>query len=306
MQDPYICKDSDMKKTILFSVAVAALLASCKERAPMIIFGAPRATDTTYVLAAVPAPDARMVLVEEFTGAKCSNCPAAHKVFEGYQHLYPGRINIIELHRQDNPLTHPMEGAKYDLRHDEASIIADQVYKGAGNLPVAGISRFAGSKGRELSRTDWPDVIENQLKIADSINLAIESKYDASSGQATIKVTMIYVKPVAYPHNLSMAIVEDSLIDIQKYPSTDTVYPEKDDNYVFMNVFRGMVTAVPLGDPVLEKLPLKEPGRVVVRNYSYKPKVVDPAHCRVVAFVNAFVPASGDHHILQSASAPMK
>ena len=68
-----------MKKLPLLALSAAAMfwLSACEEKGPLINFeDGPVASDTTYV-AAPETPQTKKLLVEEFTGASCTNCPAA-------------------------------------------------------------------------------------------------------------------------------------------------------------------------------------------------------------------------------------
>jgi hypothetical protein len=49
-------------------------------------------------------------------------------------------------------------------------------------------------------------------------------------------------------------LVEDDIIDVQEYPFNDPVHPGFNETYNFTNVFRGMITGAPFGDPVLATL----------------------------------------------------
>src|SRR5690606_35021325 len=105
--------------------------------------------------------------------------------------------------------------------------------------------------------------------------------YNDTDSTATITATITYTAQVLTQQNLSIAIVEDSIIDLTEIPTGE------EEHYIFTNVFRGMVPAAPYGDPLLSTLDVNEPGRVNRRIYTYK---VNPAwnasHCRVVAFVH--------------------
>jgi hypothetical protein len=99
-------------------------------------------------------------------------------------------------------------------------------------------------------------------------------------------------------------IVEDSMVDIQETTVSASFPQGWDTSYVFTNVFRESLTSAPFGDPILDTMSTKERGRVLIRKFTYTPKVFTPAinpyHCRVIAFVNAPGGTSGDYHIIQS------
>ncbi len=293
-----------MKKSILAISCCVLVLTSCKEKAPVINFGQPILVDTTFVISPVPATEPHNVLVEEFTGQSCSNCPSAHATLDDIEKAHDGRVNVIGLYFEGIAQTKPPTGAKYDFRHDHAKLITS-LYGGVNTIPAGGIDRVPASGSLKIDRLTWTSTINSRLAVETPINLKVESDYDASTNEASIRATLVYTKQVDFPHNLSIAIVEDSMVDVQEYPSTDPVHPGKDDEYVFTNVFRGLVTSPVVGDPVLDSITTKEPGRVFVRNFKYKVvNVLTPARCRVIAFVNSTKP--NDLTIIQSAQVRMK
>lgn len=294
-----------MRKVFLAASCVV-LLASCEEKAPVINFGEPIAQDTTFVLPTVPAAEKHNVLVEEFTGQSCSNCPAAHELLTEIQHAHePGRINVIGLYFEGITQTRPPHGAKYDFRNAQAKLIATDVYSGVSSIPAGGVERVAIGGTIKLDRSVWTSTIESRLNVPSPVNLKIESEYNATDSIASIRATLVYTSKVDFPHNISIVVVEDSIIDKQEYPSTHPVHPGYDEAYLFTNIFRGMVTSAPYGDPVLTAVTTKEPGRAFIKNFKYKlTNVLNPANCRVIAFINST--KSGDPQIIQSAQIKLK
>jgi hypothetical protein len=287
-------------KKYLFLVAGGLLLwTGCKEKhqlvAPTPVISGP---DSTYVVNPVPAADLHNVLVEEFTGQSCSNCPAAHAMLESISAAHPGRINVIGLYITNFSQTNPVPGSSHDFRDSVAFDIGTTIFGGISALPIGSVERMPGDQGLLSYSGSWTDKINNRLSALDSINLSVQSTYDAATNKATIKVNMIYVQPVAIKQNLSVAIVEDSMIDKQESGTT------VDDSYLFTNVFRGMVSSEPWGDAVLDSMAVKTAGRGYQRTYTYTPRTLTPAivpaHCRVIAFVGAHTTTS-DYHIMQSA-----
>ncbi len=293
-------------RKVLLAASCIVMLASCEEKAPVINFGEPIAQDTTFVLPTVPAAEKHNVLVEEFTGQSCSNCPAAHELLTEIQHAHePGRINVIGLYFEGITQTRPPHDAKYDFRNAQAKLIATDVYSGVSSIPAGGVERVAIGGTIKLDRSVWTSTIESRLNIPSPVNLKIESEYNATDSIASIRATLVYTSKVDFPHNISIVVVEDSIIDKQEYPSTHPVHPGYDEAYLFTNVFRGMVTSAPYGDPVLTSVTAKEPGRAFIKNFKYKlTNALNPANCRVIAFINST--KSGDPQIIQSAQVKLK
>jgi hypothetical protein len=294
-----------MKQIILALFCAILVLTGCEEKPPVINFGTPITVDTTFVVSPVPASEPHTVLVEEYTGASCTNCPAAHEVLKEIQKDHPGRINVIGLYITGPLQSKPPHDAKYDFRHPQATLIANDIYGGVNILPLGGIDRIANNGSIKIERGVWSTIIDTRLAVSDSVNLKIESTYDSVAGEADIRATIVYTSPIAFTHNLSLVLVEDNIIDVQEYPFNDPVHPGFDENYNFTNVFRGMITGAPFGDPVLATLSTKEAGRVVVRNFKYKPQgILNANNCRVIGFVNST--NGGEYRILKSAQVKMK
>lgn len=290
-----------MKKAI-FLVAVGALfLASCDEKPPIINYSETVARDTTYT-GPVPATDPHHVMIEEFTGQSCSNCPSAHDLLHELAAANPNRVHIAGLYINGLAQTIPMNGSTYDLRDATATDIGASVYEGVGAIPSGGVDRVKVSDKILLDKNVWTSTLNSRLAIDDSLNLGVTSTWDDAKQQANIVVTITYTKSVYGRHNLSVMVVEDSMVDKQEKP-----LGVEDENYVFTNVFRGMVTAVPWGDPILSAMAVKEPGRVVQKVFTYKLKsktpAINPNHCKIIAFVNG---SGTNKEIYQSAESKLK
>jgi len=269
-----------MRKLIVALSSFILLFASCKEIGPQINFTNVKAVDTTYVVTPVPATDLHNALVEEFTGQACPNCPAAHNLLNSIVASDSGRVNVIGLYPFGSPQTVPPAGSVNDFRDSISNDIMNSFYTDFQGLPSAGIDRVPVAGMFTLFSSQWGSAINNRLNITDSLNLSLQSSYNTNSGVATITATITYTQPVSTFQNLSIVIVEDSITDLQEFPSGD-------ENYLFTDVFRTMLTSAPFGDPILPTMTAKESGRVYRRTYTYTPKPNwVPQHCRVIAFVN--------------------
>ena len=307
-----------MKKILLVAcIAFAAISEGCKEIGPSVnLTPSVGKSDSVYSLTAAQiaslTSDSRNVLVEEFTGQACNNCPSAHASLAKMSSDNPGRINIIGMYLYGNPQSIPPAGSVYDFRDSIATQIATGtgLYGGISGIPSGGIDRKQSTDSKILvDRSLWPANIDAQKNLPDSINLSLYSSYNAATMTAKIVVRVTYSQPVSYKHNLTVALVEDGMIGIQEYPGGLPPFPSgHDDAYRFTDVFRDMISSAPNGDPVLDSLAVKAKGMVMQRTFYYKLKSKTPAivpdSCRVIAFVNSTAP--GDLHILQSAQTKLK
>jgi len=304
-----------MKKVILYLGCVVFALSSCKETPPPINFSDVLAEDSTYVLSTMPAAEPHNVLIEEFTGPSCANCPGAKRnTLDPLLAANPGRINVVALHVTDfaqaNPVNKPPEHiAKYDFRDSVATLIERNIYSSLFAMPIAGVDRMPFGNANQGSvyqilANGWTNAVNRQLALQDSMNLDLKSTYNAAAGTVLIEAKITYLYSMSSIQHLSVVILEDSLIDLQD----DGL--EVDTDYHFEDVFRAKVTGIPFGDPILTPTllptyPIKEAGRVYVRRYTYKVKSSwNLKHCRVVAFIHKSG-ASGGNTIMQSKQAPL-
>ena len=279
------------------------LFAGCREHSIPIDFGQVSATktETTYMLSAsaIPPADPHNVLIEEFTGQDCDICPSAHTILEGIE--ANGQVNVIGLYITNFNQTEPPKGALYDFRHATATLIGNNIYGGISAMPQGGIDRVPSGGSLLLGRSIWSSAVNDQKLVKDPLNLSVLSSF--TGGIATITATVTYLQTMSTKQNLTIVIVEDSIIDKQLTPTG------VDNNYLFTDVFRDMITAAPLGDAILDTMAVKQVGRVYSRIYKYTPPLmtpaINPAHCRVIAFVNAPGGTSGDFHVYQSVQTKM-
>ena len=269
-----------MKRSFIIIYSFVLLIASCKEKGPKINFTDPIVADTTFLVSPVPAVDTHNVLAEEFTGQSCPNCPAAHELLNSL--AANGRLNIIGLYVYGVAQATPPAGHAYDFRDSTATDICTAIYGGAplSGIPCGGIDRVPVGGQLAPYAGAWTNAISLRQNIPDSLNLSLHSGYNAVDSIDTVIATVTYTTQVSTPQSLSIAVVEDSIIDLQETTSGT------DPNYVFTNVFRGMIPGAN-GTDILTAYAVKAPGRVDRRTYLYKPKAgMKAKNCRLIAFVS--------------------
>jgi hypothetical protein len=286
-----------MRKLITpLTVLLLASLSACTEKGPYIIFGASLSRDTTY-LATTETPQNHNVLIEEFTGASCPNCPQGHAIIENITSANPGRINSMALHLKGFPQAAPVNGGTYDFRTDAATYIGAHIYPGVNAEPMAGIDRVIYTTGMLEDRANWPTDASTRLSVPNKVNLYVTSNFKSSDTTASIQVKIAYTQALIDTENVTIAIVEDTLYDKQE-DGLNT-----DNNYLFNNILRATITAA-AGDPVKAPTSGKEAGRVVISNYNNVKitNIVNPKHCRVIAFV---AKTGSSQEVLQSVQTPL-
>lgn len=251
------------------------VLASCSEEAPPGLNFAPERSvfDTTYITNTFPAAQATNVLIEDFTGVKCPNCPRAQNVAKKLMSENPKRVFVIAMHPGKgllSTLTSPFKtpgndhDSKYDFRTEEAADILTFL-GGTSQLPIGAINRtlFNGEPSILIIDPKWSGKSLEKLNTTSIVNIdtfGTKGVYYVNANTIRINVKLAYTSATSDSQYVSIAIIEDGLID---YQENGTVVEE---NYEHNHILRRMITPI-TGSQLKASL---VPGRVFETTYDYE------------------------------------
>ena len=174
-----------------------------------------------------PTTGGKTVLIKDFTGARCVNCPAAAEVAHELQHsLGEDRVFIMSVHA--GYLATPV-GSFPDFRTEEGT----QWYNDNSANPLFAVDRMALTEGNTLNESQIEKAVGDALEEAQTFDLNISNAYDESSRELKVVSTMTAMGDYSGELYLTVCLIEDSLVGRQVVPGgIDTAY-------VFRNVFRG-------------------------------------------------------------------
>lgn len=174
-----------------------------------------------------PTGGAKTVLIKDFTGARCVNCPEAAEVAHELQHsLGEDRVFIMSVHA--GFLAMPV-GLFPDFTTDEGT----EWYNGNSANPLFSVDHVALTEGNTLNESQLDTPVSNALAEAQTFDIAIENSYDESTRQLRVNSTMTSVGDYSGDLYVTVCLLEDSIVGRQVVPGgVDTAY-------VFRNVFRG-------------------------------------------------------------------
>jgi len=255
---------------------------SCKEVGPYINFNPNHVDssllDTTYINATAEMPQLKNVLIEDFTGVRCSNCPKAADEIHTLDSLNPGRVVPIAYHV--GIFSNPFSGSKQDFRTADGSALFSLF--GQGPQPTGDVDRvnFTGT-GVLINYNVWGSYLSQRLAIQTPVNISISRVYrQDSSNVLKVRVTVSYTQASTDTNYLTVALIENNIIDLQELPTTQI-----DSFYHLDHVFRAFLTPY---NGILLKAPLVI-KRVFIKEFKIpiKPNWNDN-NCYIVAFVNKF------------------
>lgn len=272
---------------LILGLSLSLSLGACEEVAPPVV-GASVTIDTTFVDTDLPPAQLRVVLLEDFTGVRCVNCPDAHELAKDIATNHAGRVALVSEH---NYFEGGFANSDEDFRNEESFAIDDLL--GPTSLWPIGVvnrKRFSGEPAILLTLAKWTGYVEAELAEPPVVNVTLESSLNADDRTVNVVVELHFLDDVDTDLRLSVMLLENGIIDPQQ-TQTGIV-----DDYLHEHVMRDMPTAA-TGAVISTTT---EQGRVIRRGYDIPLEDWWVAEeLEVVAFVHAGT--ASDKTVLQAA-----
>jgi hypothetical protein len=165
--------------------------------------------------------------LEDYTGVRCNNCPAAGEIALNIQKQYGHSVVVLGVH--SGFLSMPIGGYP-DFTTTEGS--AWYNFFGFDSNPIGTVNRKLNGGVYAFPSTEWTDAVASTLQEEATVAMASNVEYDEAS--RNLKVDVISKALVELPdtYSLVVCIMEDSIVGKQLLPSGN------DDNFVHRHVFR--------------------------------------------------------------------
>lgn len=173
----------------------------------------------------------RKVLIEEFTGHRCTNCPAGHAILENLHERYGDTLVAVGIHY--GALAKPSGTMfSYDFRTSAGTQIGDSYNIDA--IPKAIVNRNMKEGG--WSREQWATAVGEVDRTKAKAALQIINEYDAAAMTLKVNAKMTMLEDYSGPLRLLIFMVEDGIVKPQKNGSQDV------EDYVHNHVLRTYMT----------------------------------------------------------------
>lgn len=228
----------------------------------------------------------RAVILEDYTGHKCTNCAPASRMAQDLQELYNGQVFVIAVHAGD--FAEP-DSVRY------GGILKNNFICQAGTdwfnyqpfkidqNPKGMVNRLTFEGKQSFGKDDWAGAVSASVKKEKLAILTLNNNYNGSSKILTTTINSRYLQSIAGKVNLCVVILEDSIYggQLNSVPGDSIPYYK---HFRFMDVLRGAVNGS-WGEQVSEN-PLKDAliSRTYTFDFSTQPLWV-ASHCNVVAFL---------------------
>lgn len=221
------------------------------------------------LLIEVPNPPMeRVVLLEDYTGQMCVNCPKAAAEIDILSEIYGKKMVVVAIHA--GPLsTAAMQTDAGNDYYDEFGITYN---------PVGLVNRRVYNKQLTVDYQKWGEAIRDIIWKESGVSISVENNFNESEGMLNLTVNVekednLDIEKLA----LQLWITENNIIKPQAMPDGAPI----DMNYVHNHVLRD----APNGT---WGTPLTFNGNVAVfslSDYSLKDKGLVLENCDIIAFV---------------------
>lgn len=262
---------------LLALLSIAHCFSSCVEIGPAIDLTGETTTDTTYVATQIETPQEKNVLLEEFTGVRCVNCPQGHELLDNLENQHGERFLAVSNHSEF--LAEPYDGDQ-DLRVADAQAFEDLLGPIAAK-PSASVDRklFSGETSLVYFTQKWANYVNQQLSQTTPVNIHIEAEFDNAARNLDVIITLHYTAEELQDNKLTVLLLEDSILTSQIGQGSviDTAYVQN-------RVLRKSLTST---NGVALNVP-KEAGRVIVKSFTVEhlPALWNADKLRIVALVH--------------------
>ena len=223
----------------------------------------------------------RNVLLEDCTGFLCTNCPAAATHAQELKTIYGDRLVVVGVHMGGFAVP---SGPDYttDFRTE-----AGNTYKTTFMIdfaPAGLINRKPYNGVLGLGVDSWSSAVGALIDLPAEMDMWFEPiTFNSSANTVSGTVKVAILQPFTGPHNLTIYLTEDHVIDWQLDGNTNV--PDYDHRHVLRSALNStwgeelVATSAQVGDTLSRTF-----------TYSMPSNVIQPNNCALVAYV---YPTSG-------------
>lgn len=178
----------------------------------------------------------RAVLLEDFTGQMCTNCPEGHEIIEMLEGRFGKDLIAVSIHCGDFGIS--VNRTKYDDANMENTRIGLMTEQGNSICAAYGIDRWpmgVVNMGSPINMDQWASAVSTAVETSTDVHILAKAHIENRDGKAWIEVETTTTSGTSRLAKIQYWIVEDGIVAQQK-DGTTTI-----PNYVHNNVFRAQI-----------------------------------------------------------------
>ena len=187
----------------------------------------------------------KKVLIEDFTGHRCPNCPAAAEELVSLQDFYGDRVIGIAIHPSSPAFSTPSpltaSSYTYDFRTQFGDDIDNIFEITTVGLPRGMVNRTGFDTQHQLGKDEWSSIVQTELEKAPIFGITLSS--NVSNGNGTISITAealtninLDKKEKIEDYNIVICLTEKNIVQWQKDNTAGDI-----EDYEHNHVLRTMI-----------------------------------------------------------------
>ena len=186
----------------------------------------------------------KAVLIEDFTGHRCKNCPKASKAINELDSLFNSQVVPLAIHAGPSNFT----GVNIEYPTDFTTQYGDDLatHFGISALPMGLVQRIDYPNSHQKTYTAWSGITNLELAKSPEALFTLSAEYDGSNRVGVLNYSVEIISNQLNPLWVAAYIKETGIISPQLMPNNS-----RNETYVHKNVFRSAPLG-PLGLPISE------------------------------------------------------
>ncbi len=222
------------------------------------------------------------ILLEEYTGFRCGNCPEAAEKAHMLREKYPKNLILLTVHA--GGYAKPTTEHPYDFRTSIGTELDNFFGCSKAGNPNGMVNRYGfPNKTHILREGQWESMIVNLIKNKPKLNIKLTTAYNPTLRKISAFVEIKFLENSSPNYHLCLYLAEDSVVQYQR---DDRKSPPDVEDYVHNNVLRGGITST-WGDKISDIS--QRAGTIFQKQFEYIipfDKDWRPEKLKVVAFVH--------------------
>ena len=226
------------------------------------------------------------VLLEDYTGVNCSNCPIAGEIALDIQERYNHQVIVLGVHAGSMTSLPPTNPTYKDFTTPEG----DQwwSYFNFQQNPTGTVNRKQINGGYAYDYPSWDEAVAEALQEEAMLEMISEIEYDDATRNLKVDVKSKFLAEMPETYSLTVCIMEDSIVAAQNQQGHGVI-----PDYVHRHVFRTTMNDAWGEDINIEPI---APEDEIVRSYT---TTLNEAYNADQCYIIAYVSNSNTKEILQ-------
>lgn len=237
--------------------------------------------------------EGKKVVIEDFTGHQCGNCPRAHEKLEEFEELYGDDLIVISIHAGGFASVFSALGYEADYTTDMGDELESHYGADLEGLPIGMVNRRQWPDGNVLQKFgSWGTQIGAILSESPEMSIEMEAALSTDGSNVEAEIDVEYFATGGANHNIVVLVTEDSIVSKQSDYDLSSGYVAE---YAHRHMLRGSVTQGAWGVPLKGSQIFA--GETIERTFSFP---VDPEWKTDKLYLIAFITDNVTREILQA------